>query len=393
MLNSATRKRNTGSKTATNPDLVGEHAVQALYDNKSPASNTAWSLFRPSGGNAPQPINGILSSMASEIFGCWLIGMSVALAKWNAISDNLMLNGAIVAAAYAGSYYVAAQINPNHVFRRHLNPLFTLIYTATRQIGFIGTLMYIACQALGTFMAAGTVLALLSGSSGAAVDQTWTSIIQLPVPLPVTESTTTAAATTFLMVVLAEIFIGAVLGFVLFFVEFINTSPAKARKNHIRAVRATALATGIAVLVLFQFQIYSFSPVVYGTGLFSGWSRANVDGLDTRAAVNVAQLTDGMYTNSVFGTRGTVWAFYLLSWMASGAVATVFFLATFWLAGDEARPGNAASLFGSSGETGGAASLEGAPEGYAENSKAAIFSGAAIQTQVSQLKHPLLQRQ
>jgi glycerol uptake facilitator-like aquaporin len=374
---SGTHKRRTGKSN----DQVGEHAVQALYDDKVTSRLNSW--IRPSGVHEPQQIVATIAAFLPEVLGCALLGLCVGVVKWSAVSDNIMLNAAMVAIAYSVSYYAGTLFNPNHVYRRHLNPIFTMCYFVTHQIGLLAVPMYFLAQFIGTCIAAGFISMLLT-STGPS-----TSIIELPVPLPVTTiGSATARATSFMVVWLSELLGGALLGFILLAVEFINTNPAKGKKNHLRATAAAAIVTGFLVFGLFQFQIYTFSPVVYGSGLFSGWGRSVIaDGTtpDTRAAANMAQLKAVLYTGSVFGTDGNAWAYYIALPMASAALASLLLLATFWLQGDEARGHNGAGI--TDMKLG--AALDQDYEPQLQAGKSAIYTGAAaIQKQVNQLRSP-----
>ncbi len=268
----------------------------------------------------------VAAAFLMEMFAVWFVGVICVLVKVNVTANTVILNGLIVALFTAFVHWLSTRWNPNHVLRRHVNAGVTFAYFVTNQIGLFGLFLYIAAQWAGKFIAGATVMFILSPSTGA-------SIANIPVPFPTTATTTFSIATSLMHVCVLEIFLGAIPIFVLLLTEFVNTDSADAKENHARATLYQAVALGCIIAATFQFQIYSFSDVVHGAGLFSGWTR-----IDERSTVNMAQMfppthaTGDLYTTSVFA-NGNAWILYQFAPYASAVVGVLlFFIAFFFLA-------------------------------------------------------------
>lgn len=365
-MTSMARKRNpTLAAPRQGYDAVNAETYQQLYDSEDSSSSKFPSMQNPwiriSGRNAEQPTWGALCwAFLMEMAGCWLVGTAVALVKQRATSSDTLANGFYVAIAYGVSLLVASRWNHSYVLRRHLNGAVTLGYFLTNQIGLFGVLFYTVAQWCGIFIAGATVHLALSAETALA------SIDAIPVPFPVDTTAGFKVATTLLIVVFAEIFVGAFIVFVQLYNEFVNTdesTPEARDKNYKRASVLTAVTTAIVVLFLFQFQIYSFSTVVYGAGLTSGFNMPLVarDGstiqLSARDTVNLAQMFPpasgcnasidcDWYTDSVF-VAGRAWALYLWAPYAAAIAGALLFLVVFWFAAtksDKRFAGNARTL-------------------------------------------------
>lgn len=353
-------------------DPVNEYNYNEMYESEGSTGTGAlhhpW--LRISGKHKDAlSWNEVASAFLMEMFAVWFVGVICVLIKVNLTAGTIVLNGVIVALFTAFVHWLATRWNPNHVLRRHVNGGVTLAYLLTNQIGLFGALLYIAAQLAGKFIAGGTVMFILSSSPIA-------NIANIPVPFPVAVTSTFAIATSLLNVCVLEIFLGAIPIFVLLLTEFVNTDSASAVENHARATFHQAVALGCIIAATFQFQIYSFSDVVHGAGLFSGW---NMPGT-VRDTVNMAQmlppLADGgisaadLYTDSVF-VNGKAWLLYQLGVYGSALVAVLLFLIAFFFLASTAvsKPVPNAASFG--GKSGGA-----------------DLSNAGIQQQASQLLPP-----
>jgi glycerol uptake facilitator-like aquaporin len=307
----------------------------------------------------------IFYALFMEFLGSWLIGVTVALAKWAAVGGSLLVNGALVGAAYGLAYYVGTRWVKDHVLRRHLNGAISMGYFLTNDIGLLGLLFYTIAQYAGGLLGGGMIAGLLKG----ALDLPPRSVV--PLPTDPSSSLTT--------VLCLEFFGAAIIVFSLLLNEFMNTDETMRVKNFNRASKITAYTTFILVLISYQFGVFTFSNVAYFTGLFGGINAAT----PARDLINVAQLSNpALYPGSVFIGHGGAWALYLLGPYVGGIVGAALFWAIFALGVRE-------KLFdGERYRRNAQPRLWPGPEMTAESP--VDMTQAPIQTQLTDLVHPLM---
>lgn len=377
---------------------VGENSLNAMRDNKTTEHTTMGPLTRPSGVHPPQPGSAFFGALLAEFAGVILLGFCVAAVRWCSTSTNFVLNGAFVALTYGGMYYfLTRMLTFNHVFRRHLDPYVTLLYWVYGQIGFSAAVGYWIMQIVGMIVGGVTLQVLLSASAHPGV---LTGLnIAVPYPNVDTIGNTWSLPMSRVLAVVFEFIFSMVLACVLFLVEFVNKDPSKGEKNYNRATTAKAIALVAIVTVLFPFQVYTLSPVVYGAGLLSGFNRPAAD---VRSIHNLAQMDPAIYADSIW-LAGGAWANYIFTPLAGIILAFIFITFTFWLNGIDPRRGSARAvvdpwLSKQSGHSGMFESTNGSdapPPPPADDSDvklqvtgSSIYKGAEIQTQM--LRHPTM---
>lgn len=272
-----------------------------------------WRIFGLTGKYKTPGAGVIIQAAIMEILGSMLIGLSVGLAKWaSGNGGNALTNGAFVGLAYAASYYAASMLPSDYTLRRHLNIAITAGYAIMNEIGVLGFLFYGACQFIGSMCAGGMIMTLISSS--AFIDK------QIAVPFPETSFTS-------LGVVIAFEFVGSfVLVLVFLFREFHLTSWESRVKNHHHATRILTILTFFMVLIMFQFQIFTWSNVAYGGGWFSG---AGVSATFIyKSILTISNLKTDIFPTSVF-VDGQAAALYFLMPIVGGITAAAVSLLVF----------------------------------------------------------------
>jgi len=196
-----------------------------------------------------------------------------------------------------------------------------MFYLCTGEIGLWGLIYYVGAQTLGGVFSGLTVGALTLGLPG--------SLTRLPIPLPLTTNSS------FVTVVLLEMFGAALVAWVLGTMEFINspgvsntepksdTTTAQLLDNFRKAVVATTVAIFILVFIGYQFQVFAYGNTAYQGGLFSGMLAG---GADLKTFGRMSNLADSDYAGSVWTTRGHAAVFYFLMPWASGILAAIGFV-------------------------------------------------------------------
>lgn len=264
-----------------------------------------------------------------EALVAFLIGTSVALTVFFARFSSVgIINAAVVALAYGISYYVSTRLPYDYKLRRHGSGAISIGYLFTGEIGIPGLIFYLVAQYLGSILGGIFVASLLLGRTDAF----------LPVPLPTTTSLV------FANVVILEMIVAALVVCVHLCAEFLNstgntygdhtsmsgamTLGRRLRKNFNWATGITAFVMAWAVVLFFQFEVFTFNNVPYTTGLFAG--ALGVPAANQHRNMDkMAYLTDGaLYpTSRWIGQLGPAWAHYMFSPLAGGLIGA----AIFWL--------------------------------------------------------------
>ena len=256
--------------------------------------------LRLTGKFAPPTWQEFAQAAMMEIMGTAILGVLVVLARW------YDLGSLIIAIAYYVGIWSMSHMNGSHSLRRHLNGPLTLAYFLTGQIGLLGVAFYKSCQLIGSLIG-GAVLSRLIGG---------VYVGKLPVPFPTTLNSSLTTA------VCLEIFVTAVIILVTLITEFINTKEAENEKNYRKSMKTNAFITAVLVLVLFQFQAWTFNDNVYLTGLFAGFDQSS----PLLRIPEMSQQSDPGYINRVF-VDGSAWALYYFGPWAGGLAAVL----VFWL--------------------------------------------------------------
>jgi hypothetical protein len=271
---------------------------------------------------------GFLYGSFREVFFCTILGLVVALVRWQSTCANVILESFIIGCATGLVYIVGTRFPYDHAFRPHLFSCITAAYMCTNDIGFLGWLWYSILQLAGATVGGGLAQAFLEGNTN-------TTVCQSTIPMTMSLGGTTGVpvlGTVFGV----ELFGAAVIPAVLLLAEFLETRRREGvtgkepdYSDRSKAFARASLITGVVMIAIitfsYQFQIYTFNSVTYFAGLFASNQMASPHNMNT-----LAQLATTTFTGSVW-TNGSAWAFFYF-WPTVGGLTGGLFFWLFFLA-------------------------------------------------------------
>lgn len=272
-------------------------------------------------------------------------GAIVALVAWLAYpsgSNATTFEWAVaIAAASAGTLYVATRTRQDSHFKRYINPIYAVAALFTRGTGLVGLLVYIVAHVLGSLFGGAVLVRSLVGASLGITPPVYPRAY-FPIP--------TTAGTTLVTTVLLELFVPAFLVLVQLVHQHIGTPSTQDMKNYRASMKHTAIwVFGVTLIGVF-YQSWLYDPSLYLTAAFAGINPAVAQPGSPPASpisplqpqyLDITYMTNlystigtgtniNMYTNSVFGTAGSAAALYTLGSLAGALIGSVVFYA-FWM--------------------------------------------------------------
>jgi glycerol uptake facilitator-like aquaporin len=285
-------------------------------------------------GDGSVDVRAIFWNIIAEIGGSFIVGLFVVLGRWLIGAGFQPTNDLLVLALlYAAGHALGSLIYYDYPVRRHLSNAITVGYLLTGRCGLVGACIYIVSQFLGAMFAGMFIAAFLSGVSYTA------NTIPLPytVPLALNTTSTLGAASSVPIAVVGELLASSLVVVTALLVEFLNTRSDRLEKNHKRQVLFTSAMIGALVLVMGQFQIWTFNHVPYFTGLFATMWNLGTNAGPWYAISNVFAQYSSVFSASLPNPISTVWTNgnaginYILTPAAGGIVGAIFFYALFFL--------------------------------------------------------------
>ena len=315
-----------------------------LFRSQGATSETVrvWWLSNLTGKHRMPPWHILVYNYIMEMIGVFVLGMVVSLGTFVAGPSTNIANGLALAAAVAATYLVMTRLYSDYAVRRHLNPMFTVGYLSTGDIGIPGLFYYMTAQTLGAVFSGLTTGAILSEQTGSTAVDCLTSaactIQRATVPLPTLTNDAYGLGISLTTVVCLEIFVSMIITLVLLLREHLNTQifsskgyfkRDSAQKNYKHAVKCAALATFVFIAVGYPIQVTSFNSATYLTGLFSGILTSHYG----RQIATLATLPGTQFlANSVFGATGSAaWALYFFGPLAGAVAASMVGYVIMWL--------------------------------------------------------------
>lgn len=281
----------------------------------------------------------ILLIFLMETSASMIITAGVGLGAWFQ-GTNTAINALTIAFSYAISYYFATRLPCPDQMPIHGNGALTVASMITRDVGLWGFLLYTLAQYVGMLLGGGLFLGLLfsgvPGGTGITLNDAClgitapNTVVHALVPIPVTTGPLPSSLGT---VIVLELLFG--LGFVLvvmvktylFTATNDNASYAKSFK---KGTRLGAVSIFFFVMIGYLFSVWTFSNVAWGGPAFGGLGWVQSCDL-TRQTNNIVNLSNGIYTDSVF-TSGLAAMLYLLMPYACGIVGGFIAVGLMWIA-------------------------------------------------------------
>ncbi len=274
-----------------------------------------------------------------ETVAAVIISASVGLGAWFQ-GSNTAINALTIAVFYAFGYYLATRLPCPDALPIHGNGAITVALMITRDVGLWGFLLYTTAQYIGMLLGGGLFLGLLfsgvPGGTGITLNDPClgvampNTVVHALVPIPVTTGPLPSSLGT---VIVLELLFG--LGFVLIILvkTYLHTATDTNKEyaeSYKEATKLGAVSIFIMVMVGYQFSVWTFSNVAWGGPAFGGLGWVQSCDL-TRQTNNIVNLSNGVYTNSVFAS-GLAAMLYLLMPYADGIVGGFIAIGLMWLA-------------------------------------------------------------